>query len=65
MDGSKGLAPGVTRAFRFWEMVSSTAPRDTRRKSGGLGYERELGAGGSLGMQLTSECGLVEAELWC
>ena len=33
MLGSKGLDPGVTRAFRFWEMVSSIAPRDTRRKS--------------------------------
>lgn len=37
MLGSKGLLPGVTSALRFWEMVSSIAPRDTRKKSRGLG----------------------------
>lgn len=36
--GSKGVAPGVARALRFWLIVSSTADRDIRRKSrGGLG----------------------------
>jgi len=42
-EGSKASAPGVCRALRFWEMVSSTAERETRRKSRVLGYERELG----------------------
>ena len=40
-DGSKGRAPGVMRALRFWLMVSSTAVRDTRRKSRVLAHERE------------------------
>jgi hypothetical protein len=40
--GSKACAPGVTRALRFWLMVSSTAAREVRRKSRGLEYEREL-----------------------
>ena len=43
-DGSKRFdVPGVTRVLRFWEMVSSTVPREIRRKSSRLGYERELG----------------------
>lgn len=43
--GSKGCAPGVARALRFWEMVSSTALRDVRRKSalGRLGMSVSLG----------------------
>lgn len=46
-------------------MVSSTADRDTRRKSRvALGHERELlMTASSYGDVLTSECGLVEAEL--
>jgi hypothetical protein len=46
------LEPGVTSALRFCEMVSSIAPRETRRKSRGLRYERELGAGGQMGREL-------------
>lgn len=34
---SKEEAPGVTRALRFWVMVSSTVPREMRRKSSRLG----------------------------
>ena len=34
--------PGVTKALRFCEMVSSTVPREIRRKSRmELGHERE------------------------
>ena len=32
-EGSQGWEPGVTRAFRFWEIVSSTAVLEVRRKS--------------------------------
>ena len=39
-------------------MVSSMAPRDTRRKSSGLGYERELRAGG------LSQCGTYLVALF-
>jgi hypothetical protein len=41
-DGSKGVALGVIRALRFWLIVSSTAVRETRRKSRVLAHEREL-----------------------
>jgi hypothetical protein len=39
--GSKGVAPGVIKAFKFWLIVSSTAVRDTRRKSMVLAHERK------------------------
>jgi hypothetical protein len=61
MEGSKGLAPGVTKALRFWEIVSSVAPRDTRRKSIVLGDERELGASRCRRGMHTSEGGGVKA----
>lgn len=32
-EGSKGVDAGVTRALRFWLIVSSTAVRERRRKS--------------------------------
>ena len=54
-------------------MVSSTAVRDTRRKSTILAHEREFADYWLMAvLGLTSECGLVKAELrreprllWC
>jgi hypothetical protein len=60
--GSNGVAPGVMRAFRFWLMVSSTAVRDTRRKSRILAHECESQADDSDIRSLTSQSGLIEAE---
>ena len=52
------------RAFRFWLIVSSTAVRDTRRKSTVLAHEREFAHCRFVAAsRLTSERGLIEAEL--
>jgi hypothetical protein len=44
----------VMRAFRFWLMVSSTAVRETRRKSRVLAHERESLSGAFGRRNLTS-----------
>lgn len=52
-DGSKPTREGVTRALRFWVMVSSMAERETRRKSRRAAVEKQnwgvsAGADGAL-----------------